>query len=103
MDVLRRELSDALDQLEQGDEDEAHDIIEEHVRKAVKIRSALEEFEEELDRHIDEMDELSSRTEQWDIDGVEETVDELRESVDEESKVHEAFRRLQDVFEKTHQ
>jgi DNA-binding GntR family transcriptional regulator len=98
MKQLREELSRALEELEAGDEDEAHDVIENHLEKALKVRGALEHFLEDLDRHVDHLDELSNRTQDWDIASVRETADKLREEMDERSRLEEDMRKLEKAF-----
>lgn len=98
MKILKDDLSSALEELEEGDEEEAHEIVENHLNKALRLRAALESFLESLDEHVEHLNEISNRTSDWDISSVRETVNELRASIDEEDAVSDAMDRLEQVF-----
>ncbi|MDY6778892.1 MAG: hypothetical protein SVU32_09580 [Candidatus Nanohaloarchaea archaeon] len=98
MHVLKQDLAEALEKLEEGDEDRAHEIIEDHRKKAVRMRKAVEEIRKLLDDHIDHLDELSNRTESWDIASVRNMVDELGGAMDEDSRLHKVMSELEDRF-----
>lgn len=98
MDVLRDDLAEALEDLEEGDKAEAHDLIEEHLERATRMRRAIERLEDVLDDHIDALDELSHRTEDVDLASIRESIDGLRETMDEDERIREALDELESVF-----
>lgn len=98
MDVLRDDLAEALEDLEEGEKEKAHELIEEHLQRANRMRQAVERLEDVLDDHIDALDELSHRTEDVDLASIRESIDELRETMDEDERIREALEDLEAVF-----
>jgi molecular chaperone DnaK (HSP70) len=98
MDVLRDDLAEALEDLEEGEKEKAHDLIEEHLERATRMRRAVERLEAVLDDHIDALDDLSHRTEDVDIASIRESIDELRGAMDEDERIRTALDDLEAVF-----
>jgi len=98
MNVLRDDLAEALEDLEEGQKEAAHALIEDHLRRATRMRRAVERLEEVLDDHIDALDDLSHRTEDADIASIRESIDDLRDTMDEDERIRATLEDLEMVF-----
>lgn len=98
MDVLRHDLIGALEELEEGDEAEAHEIVEQHMRRAMQMRQALDTLRDRLDDHIDHLDTLALMTREPDPESIKRALDETRSLLDEDDELEEAI----DAFEQAY-
>lgn len=99
MDVLRHDLIGALEELEEGDEDEAHEIVEQHLRRAMRMRQALETIQERLDDHIDHLDTLALMTREPDPESIKQALDETRSLLEEDDDLEEAIAAFEEAYQ----
>jgi len=98
MDVLRHDLIGALEELEEGDEDEAHEIVEQHLRRAMRMRQALDTLQEQLDDHIDHLDTLALMTREPGPDSIRQALDETRSLLEEDDDLEEAIGAFEEAY-----
>ncbi|MDY6770459.1 MAG: hypothetical protein SV186_00710 [Candidatus Nanohaloarchaea archaeon] len=99
MDVLRKDLLTALEELEEDDEDRAHELIEEHLARARRVQEAVARLHTELDEHVNDLKVLADRTRDQESSSVRESIDEVRQALDEDSSIDAALDELQDAFQ----
>lgn len=98
MKILRDDLAEALEELEEGQKEEAHAIIEQHLTRANKMKRAVEELETVLEKHIDALDDLAHRTEDVDLASIRESLDELRDTMEEDEEIRQSVKKIEEII-----